>query len=59
MKALLFGNGEITKRLVFDGWNWQFEFKIQDIWKTSGHCVDVWLCVLPLHISWWYHDPEQ
>jgi hypothetical protein len=67
LKAMFFGRGPITQRMQFDGWHWQFEFKPQDLWvgafwKTSGNCVDLWVCVLPcvpLHISWWYHDPEQ
>ena len=51
----------------FDGWNCQLEWKPQDLWigafwKQQGHCVDLWLCILPcvpLHISWWWHDPDQ
>jgi hypothetical protein len=57
----------ITERLVFDGWHWQFEFKLRDMWIGAywakiGNCTDLWICLLPcfpLHISWWYHDPEQ
>lgn len=49
------------------GWHCQFEFKPQDLWvgafwKRIGNCVDLWICLLPcvpLHISWWWHDPEQ
>jgi hypothetical protein len=67
IKSLFFGRGEISRRMRFDGWNAQLEFKPQDIWvgafwKTTGHCVDLWVCILPcvpLHVSWWYHDPEQ
>jgi hypothetical protein len=48
-------------------WRVGFEFKLQDLWigafwKRSGNCVDLWICFLPclpLHISWWWHDPEQ
>lgn len=48
-------------------WRWQFEFKPQDLWvgafwKRIGNCVDLWVCLLPcvpLHVSWWWHDPEQ
>jgi hypothetical protein len=48
-------------------WRWQFEFKLQDLWigafwKRIGNCMDLWICFLPcipLHLSWWWHDPEQ
>lgn len=44
-----------------------FEWKLQDLWvgafwKRQGNCVDLWICFLPcvpLHVSWWWHDPEQ
>ncbi len=59
--------GASGKHLVFDGWRWQFEWQPQDLWvgafwKRIGNCWDLWICALPcvpLHISWWYHDPEQ
>lgn len=43
------------------------EFKIQDLWigafwKRIGNCVDVWVCLVPcvpIHVSWWWHDPAQ
>jgi hypothetical protein len=67
IRRLFFGEGEIAGRLVFEGWNCQFIFEPRDLWigafwKTCGHCVDVYICFVPcvpLHISWWYHDPEQ
>jgi hypothetical protein len=48
-------------------WRAGFEFKLQDLWigafwKRIGNCVDLWICFLPclpLHISWWWHDPAQ
>ncbi len=48
-------------------WRWEFEFNPRFLWvgltwKRIGNCVDLWLCVLPcvpLHVSWWWHDPEQ
>jgi hypothetical protein len=60
-------NEPISDRLVFDGWNIALEFKPQDLWigaywKRIGHCVDVWICLvpmLPIHVSWWWHDPLQ
>ncbi len=59
--------GASGKRLIFEGWHWQFEFKPADLWiglfwKRIGNAWDVWICFLPcvpLHVSWWYHDPEQ
>lgn len=54
-------------KLIFQGWRWQFEFKLQDLWvgafwKRLGNCWDLYICLLPcvpLHISWWFHDPAQ
>ncbi len=48
-------------------WRWEFEFGPKDIWIGArwyriGNCVDVLVCLLPclpLHISWWWHDPDQ
>lgn len=48
-------------------WLWRWEFKLQDMWvgvfwKRTGNCVEMWICFLPcipLHISWWWHDPDQ
>ena len=66
-KRLIFGSGPTTKRLKFDGWSCRLEWKIQDMWigaywATGGHCLDVWLCILPcvpIHFSAWWHDPWQ
>lgn len=43
-------------------WRCQLEWKLQDFWigafwKRQGHCIDLWVCLLPcvpLHISWWW-----
>ena len=67
IKSILFGRGEITRRLKFDGWNCQLQFRPRDLWiglyyVTEGHCVDAWICLVPcvpIHLSWWYHDSEQ
>lgn len=53
---------------MIEGWNAQFEFKIQDcwmgfFWKRTGSCVDLWVCFvpcLPLHVSWWWtQEPAE
>jgi hypothetical protein len=67
MKDTFFGPGDITNRLIFKGWRCRLEFKLADFWvgvfwKTVGHCLDVWICVvpcLPLHLCFIWHDPEQ
>lgn len=67
MKSMIFGNGPITQRLVLEAWYCRLEFKLSDLWigafwKTSGHCLDLWVCLLPcvpLHFCWMWHDPEQ
>mgnify|MGYP001363769621 CR=1 FL=1 len=67
IKRMIFGSGEITNRLQFEGWFAHWEWKPQDLWvgvywKSIGHAVDVWICFLPcipLHITLLYHDPEQ
>lgn len=67
IKRLFFGRGEITERMLLNGRRWGFEFKKEDLWvglfwKTTGNCADIWICFVPcfpLHISFWYHDPEQ
>ncbi len=64
MKLLPTASG---KRAEFFEWRIGLEFKLQDFWigafwKRIGNCVDLWICILPclpLHISWWWHDPEQ
>lgn len=51
----------------FVGWNAQIEWKPQDLWigafwRQCGNCVDLWICILPcvpVHVSWWWHDPRQ
>jgi hypothetical protein len=50
---------------VFEGWNCQFIVDTS-FWggvrrKRMGNCWDVWLGLpfVPLHLSWWYHDPGQ
>lgn len=67
MRRLIFGSGPIAQRLVFSGWHCQLEFKLADLWigafwKTSGHCFDLWVCLmpcLPIHFSAWWRDPQQ
>lgn len=67
IKTLFFGNGPIAQRMKFERMFWHLEFKLQDMWvgafwKTQGHCLDIWLCVIPcipIHITVLYHDPEQ
>lgn len=68
IREILFGRGEITERLQFFGWiRPRLEFKLQDMWigvywKSVGHAVDVWVCLIPcvpIHFTLLYHDPEQ
>lgn len=67
VKRILFGNGTISRRLVFKDWWCRLEFKPQDLWigafwKTIGHCFDLWICIIPcvpIHVTILYHDPEQ
>lgn len=38
------------------------DFWIGAYWKRIGNCVDLWICVFPccpIHVSWWWSDPEQ
>jgi hypothetical protein len=57
----------LTKQITQFQLRAAFEFKLQDcwigaFWKRQGNCVDLWLCLLPcvpLHVSWWWHDPNQ
>ena len=59
--------GASGQKLLFDGWRCGFEWKPQDLWigafwKRIGNCWDLWICFIPcvpLHVSWWMHDPEQ
>lgn len=52
---------------VFEFYNWQFEWKLQDFWigafwKRTGNTVDLWICLIPcvpLHVSWGWHDLRQ
>lgn len=67
MKELIFGRGEIVRRLRLVDWRIDLEFKPQDLWigvfwKTTGHCLDAWICLLPcvpLHLCVLWTDPEQ
>jgi hypothetical protein len=51
----------------FVGWHAQFEWKLADLWigafwKKTGHCIDLWICILPcvpLHVSWWWSREEK
>lgn len=55
------------KPAKFEGWHCQLEWKPQDLWvgafwKRNGNCVDLWVCLIPcvpIHLSWWWHDPKQ
>jgi hypothetical protein len=67
MKQFIFGFGPTAERLVFDFWSCRLEWKLADLWvgafwKKSGHCLDVWVCLLPcipLHLCFVWHDPLQ
>lgn len=57
--------GASGRELVFEGWNCQFIVD-RTFWggvrlNRMGNCWDLYLGLpcLPLHVSWWYHDPEQ
>lgn len=59
--------GVSGRKLVFEGWHCEFEWSPRDLWigaywKRIGNAWDLWVCLVPcvpLHISWWYHDPDQ
>jgi len=66
MKKIIFPTASGRPATEID-WRISIEFKLQDLWigafwKRIGNCVDLWVCLVPcvpIHISWWWHDPEQ
>lgn len=67
LKTLIFGRGPIATRMRLDLWYCRLEFKLADFWvglfwKTSGHCFDAWLCLVPcfpIHLCLMWHDHQQ
>lgn len=67
IKQMIFGRGEITDRLKLIDWYIAVEWILQDFWigafwKRKGHCLDIWICVvpcIPFHFCFMWHDPEQ
>ena len=59
--------GASGRPLVFTGWHVELEFMPRYLWvgvywRQLGNTWDYWLCLLPcfpVHLSLWYHDPEQ